>query len=73
MRVAAVRSAGVRRAAGAVMLLVLAADQLSKSLVVAARPGDGHGAVAVTLARTASRGAALFSPRPGRDAGQSPT
>jgi signal peptidase II len=42
---AAVRSAGVRWAAGVVAVLVLAGDQVSKSLVLAARPGPSDGGV----------------------------
>jgi signal peptidase II len=41
----------VRWAACGVTALVLAADQLSKSLVIAARPRAGSGLVAVRLAR----------------------
>jgi signal peptidase II len=52
MQVPAVRSAGVRWAACAVAVLVLAADQVSKSLVLAARPGPGGGGfVSVGLVR----------------------
>jgi signal peptidase II len=52
MQVPAVRSAGVRWAACAVAVLVLAADQVSKSLVLAARPGPGGGGfVSVRLVR----------------------
>jgi signal peptidase II len=47
----AFRTAGVRRAAGGVAVLVLAADQLSKSLVLAARPGGGDGLVSVRVVR----------------------
>lgn len=45
MKDAAVRSAGVRWAAGAVAVLVLAGDQVSKSLVLAARPSPSDGGV----------------------------
>jgi signal peptidase II len=41
----------VRRAVCAVAALVLAADQVSKSLVLAARPGAGGGLVSVRLVR----------------------
>jgi signal peptidase II len=50
---AAVRSAGVRWTAGAVAVIVLAGDQVSKSLVLAARPAPsgGGGLVSVKLVR----------------------
>jgi signal peptidase II len=48
---AAFRTAGVRRAAGGITALVLGADQLSKSLVLAARPSGGGGLVSVRLVR----------------------
>jgi signal peptidase II len=51
MQAPAFRTAGVRRAAGGVAALVLAADQLSKSLVLAARPGGGGGLVSVRVVR----------------------
>lgn len=52
MQAAAFRTAGVRRAAGGVTALVLAADQLSKSLVLAAHPAGGEGGlVSVRLVR----------------------
>ena len=41
----------MRRAAAGVAALVLAADQLSKSLVLAARPGGGDGLVSVRVVR----------------------
>ena len=41
----------MRRAAGGIAALVLAADQLSKSLVLAARPGSGGGMVSVRVVR----------------------
>ena len=41
----------MRRAAVGVAALVLAADQLSKSLVLAARPGGGGGLVSVRVVR----------------------
>jgi signal peptidase II len=48
----AVRATGLRWAACAVALLVLAGDQVSKSLVLAARPGQGGGGlVSVRLVR----------------------
>jgi len=52
MQAAAFRAAGVRYAAGGITTLVVAADQLSKSLVLAARPGGGGGGlVSVRLVR----------------------
>jgi signal peptidase II len=51
VQAAAFRTAGVRWAAGGIAALVLAADQLSKSLVLAARPGGGGGLVSVRLVR----------------------
>ena len=51
MKDAAVRSAGVRWAAGAVAVLVLAGDQVSKSLVLAAHPSPGGGLASVRLVR----------------------
>jgi signal peptidase II len=47
----AFRAAGVRRAAAGVAALVLAADQLSKSLVLAAHPAGGGGLVSVRVVR----------------------
>lgn len=41
----------MRWAVGGVALLVLAADQLSKSLILAAHPADGTGPLAVRLVR----------------------
>jgi len=64
MRIGAIRSAGVRRAPGAVTLLVLAADQVSKSLVVATRPGVAHGVVAVTLVRNTGASFGIGSAHP---------
>ncbi|HEX6448824.1 MAG TPA: signal peptidase II [Trebonia sp.] len=64
MRIAVIRRAGGRWAAGAVALLVLAADQLSKSLVVATRPGDGHGVAAVTLVRNTGASFGIGSAHP---------
>ena len=49
--VPAFRSAGVRWAALGIAAAVLAADQLSKSLVLAAHPGTGTGAISVRLVR----------------------
>ena len=43
MQAAAFRTAGVRRAGAGITALVLAADQSSKSLVLAAHPGGGGG------------------------------
>lgn len=51
MQAAAFRTAGVRWAAGGNTALVLAADQLSKSLVLAARPGGAGGLASVRLVR----------------------
>jgi signal peptidase II len=51
MQAPASRTAGVRRAAGGITALVLAADQLSKSLVLAARPGGRGGLVSVRVVR----------------------
>lgn len=51
MQAAALRTAGARWAAGGITALVLAADQLSKSLVLAARPGGGGGLVSVRVVR----------------------
>jgi signal peptidase II len=64
MRVGAIRSAGARWTAGIVTLLVLAADQLSKSLVVAARPGAAHGVIAVTLVRNTGASFGIASAHP---------
>jgi signal peptidase II len=51
VQAAAFRTTGVRWAAGGITALVLAADQLSKSLVLAARPGGGGGRVSVRIVR----------------------
>jgi signal peptidase II len=52
MEAPAVRSPRVRRAAAGIALLILAADQVSKSLVVAAAPRGGQGGlVSVRLVR----------------------
>jgi len=51
VRAPAFRSAGVRRAALGIAAAVLAADQLSKSLVLAAHPVAGSGPVSVRLVR----------------------
>jgi len=51
VQAAAFRTAGARWAAGGITALVLAADQLSKSLVLAARPGGGGGLVSVRVVR----------------------
>lgn len=51
MQVPAFRSARVRWAVAGVAALVLAADQVSKSLVLAAHPGTGSGPVTVRLVR----------------------
>jgi signal peptidase II len=47
----AFRSPGVRRAGWAIAVVVLAADRLSKSLVLAAHPGPGNGPISVRLVR----------------------
>lgn len=44
-------TAGQRLAAGGVAVLVLAADQVSKSLVLAAHPGGGSGLVSARVVR----------------------
>lgn len=64
MQPPATRSPGTRRALGVVTLAVLAADQLSKSLVAAARPGDGHGVVAVRLVRNTGASFGIGSGHP---------
>jgi signal peptidase II len=51
VQAAVFRTTGVRRAAGGITALVLAADQLSKSLVLAARPSGGGGLVSVRVVR----------------------
>ena len=51
VRVPAFRSAGVRWAVCGVTLFVLAVDQLSKSLVLAVRPGRRGGLLTVRLVR----------------------
>jgi signal peptidase II len=51
VQAAAFRTAGTRWAAGGITAFVLAADQLSKSLVLAARPDGGGGLVSVRLVR----------------------
>jgi len=61
-----VRSAGVRRAAGAIAVAVLAADQVSKSLVLAAHPAGsaGSGWISVRLARNTGASGGLASGYP---------
>ena len=64
---AAVRSApGVRRAMAGITLLVLAADQVSKSLVLAAHPADVIGSwwVSVRLVRNTGASGGLASGHP---------
>src|ERR1700722_16008021 len=63
---AAVRSPGVRWAMGAVAVAVLAADQVSKSLVLGAHPaGDvGPGWVSVRLVRNTGASGGLASGYP---------
>jgi signal peptidase II len=51
VQAAAFRTAGARWAAGGITAFVLAADQLSKSLVPVARPDGGGGLVSVRLVR----------------------
>jgi signal peptidase II len=51
VQVPAFRSVGVRWAVFGVMVFVLAADQLSKSLVLAARPRTGGGLLTIRLVR----------------------
>jgi signal peptidase II len=51
VRAPAFRSAGVRWAALGIASAVLAADQLSKALVLAAHPGTGSGVISVRLVR----------------------
>jgi len=63
---AAARSHGVRRAMGAVTLAVLAADQVSKSLVLAAHPAGviGSGWISVRLVRNTGASGGLASGYP---------
>ena len=63
---AAVRSAGVRWAMGAITVAVLAADQVSKSLVLAAHPAGvaGSGWVSVRLVRNTGASGGLASGYP---------
>jgi signal peptidase II len=62
---AAVRAKGVRWAACAVAVLVLAGDQASKSLVLAARPGPGgSGLVSVRLVRNTGASLGLEAGHP---------
>jgi signal peptidase II len=63
---AAMRSARVRRAAGGIALLVLAADQVSKSLVLAAHPAavTGSGWVSVRLVRNTGSAGGVVSGHP---------
>jgi signal peptidase II len=51
MQAAAFSAAGIRYAAGGITTLVVAADQFSKSLVLAARPGGGGWLVSVRVVR----------------------
>jgi signal peptidase II len=64
MRIGAVRSASVRWAAGAVTVLVLGGDQLSKSLVDAARPEGGTGVVTIRLVRNTGASFGIGSAHP---------
>ena len=63
---AAVRSAGVRWAVGAIAVAVLAADQVSKSLVLAAHPAGvvGSGWISVRLVRNTGASGGLASGYP---------
>lgn len=63
---AAVRSPGVRWAAGTIALTVLAADQVSKSLVLAAHPAGvaGSGWVSVRLVRNTGASGGIASGYP---------
>jgi signal peptidase II len=63
---AAVRSAGVRWAMGAITVAVLAADQVSKSLVLAAHPAGviGSGWISVRLVRNTGASGGLASGYP---------
>jgi signal peptidase II len=63
---AAVRSAGVRWAMGAIAVAVLAADQVSKSLVLAAHPAGvvGSGWISVRLVRNTGASGGLASGYP---------
>lgn len=54
----------MRRAAAALVVLVVAADQLSKSLVLAARPRGGSGVVAVRLVRNTGASFGIGSAHP---------
>ena len=54
----------MRRAAAGVAALVLAADQLSKSLVLAARPGGGDGLVSVRVVRNTGTSFGIGSGHP---------
>ena len=63
---AAARSAGVRWAMGAITVAVLAADQVSKSLVLAAHPAGvvGSGWISVRLVRNTGASGGLASGYP---------
>lgn len=61
---AAVRSPGVRWAAAAIIATVLAADQVSKSLVLAGRISGGTGWVTVRLVRNTGSAGGLASGHP---------
>jgi signal peptidase II len=54
----------VRRAAGGAGVLVLAADQLSKALVLAARPAPSGGVIAVRLVRNTGASFGIGSGHP---------
>ena len=63
---AAVRSAGVRWAMGTIAVAVLAADQVSKSLVLAAQPAgaSGSGWISVRLVRNTGASGGIASGYP---------
>jgi signal peptidase II len=64
VQAAAFRTAGARWAAGGITAFVLAADQLSKSLVLAARPGGGGGLVSVRVVRNTGASFGIGSGHP---------
>jgi signal peptidase II len=64
VQIPAFRSAGVRRAACGVAAAVLAADQLSKAVVLAVRPATGGGLVAVRLVRNTGASFGIGSGHP---------
>jgi signal peptidase II len=64
VQAAAFRTAGARRAVGGITAFVLAADQLSKSLVLAAHPGGGGGLVSVRVVRNTGASFGIGSGHP---------